>query len=438
MTSTVVKHTALPPLATDQFDVGNTADSLPRLVAAATDCGDLFRIHSPGRKSDTWIVNNPADIRRVLVTNHRNYTKGPGIDRIRILLGDGIMTSEGEAWRRRRRMIQPLFHRRIVEQFGQAIEGSIARSLEAWRAAARGGEAINLSEALRTLTLDIILRAVFGGDLEDLVTPTGSNPFTIVADDPSRDLRFAYKFRSLRRLVAELIARRRVSAESRFDLLGMLVAARDKDSGAPLSDAEILDEVMTLIVAGHETSASALNWTWYLLAQHPAAAARLHAEVDATPLPAPAGLADAERLHYTRAVIEEAMRLYPPGWLLSRRTLGEDQLSGWRVPPGTDVLLSPYLIHRHPQHWPEPERFLPERFLEPTAHPRDRWIYIPFGAGPRHCVGESFALYELTVHVARVARALKLEYLDEGPVELEAAINLRARRDLRMRPTQRH
>ena len=438
MTSTVAKHSALPPLAADQFDVGSTDDSLERLVAAASAGGDVFRIYAPGRKSETWIVNNPADIRRVLVTNHRNYTKGQGIDRVRILLGDGIMTSEGAAWRRARRMIQPMFHRRMIERFGEVIEASVARGLADWQAAAARHEIINLSEALRGLTLDIILRAVFGADLDELIARTGRNPFTLVAEDPSRDLRFAYRFRSLRRLILELIARRRADAEERFDLFGLMIAARDKDDGQPLSDAEVVDEVVTLIVAGHETSASALNWTWYLLANHPQAAERLHAEVDAISLPLAPRIAEAEQLHYTQAVIQEAMRLYPPGWLLTRRTLEADELSGFRVPPATDVMLSPYLIHRHPDHWPEPERFLPERFLGAGPHPRDRWIYIPFAAGPRHCVGESFALHELTLHVARVARQLRLEYLDDGPVELEAAINLRARRDLRMRPVTRH
>jgi cytochrome P450 len=205
-----------------------------------------------------------------------------------------------------------------------------------------------------------------------------------------------------------------------------------------MNDAQLLDEVMTLIVAGHETSASALNWTWYLLGTHPAAAARLQAEIDAAPLPAALSLAACEGLRYTQAVIQEALRLYPPGWLLTRRTIAADMLSGYHVPAGAHVMVSPYLIQRHPAHWNDPDTFRPERFLEAGEHPRDRWIYIPFGAGPRHCVGESFAMYEMTVHLARVAQRLRLEVLDDGPPGIDAAINLRTRRDVRVQPVVRH
>ena len=430
--------TTLPPLAQDQFDVGSTADSLERLVAAAGRNGDLFRIHAPGRRSDTWIVNNPADIKHVLVTRHRNFTKGIGLDRVRILLGNGIMTSEGELWRRQRRMIQPMFHRRVLEQFAVLIERCVDDRIEHWTRLAARGEPVDVTQEMSTLTLDIVLRSIFGSDLEWLTDRIGGNPFAIVAEHSARDLAFAYRFRLLSRLVGELVGRRRAAGEEHFDFLGMLIAARDKESGAPMPDRELIDEAMTLVVAGHETTASALNWTWYLLATHPEAFACLTAELDATPQSAGMTLAQSEALHYTQAVICEAMRLYPPGWILTRRTIGPDRLSGYTVPPGTDVILSPYLIQRHPAHWDRPLEFRPERFIAPATDPRDRWIYIPFAAGPRHCIGETFAMYEMTVHVARVARRLRMEYIDEGPLELEAAINLRARRGLNMRLALRH
>ena len=427
----------LPPLAADHFDVGSTEDSLERLVACARSGGPIFRIRAPGRGSDTWVINNPADIKRVLVTNHRNFTKGVGLDRVRILLGNGIMTSEGALWRSQRRMIQPLFHRRVLEQFATLIARCVDERIAHWIELARRGEPVDVTEEMSTLTLDIVLRSVFGSDLAWLTERFGGNPFTIVAEHSARDLQFAYRFRLLNRLVGELVARRRTAGEEHFDFLGMLIAARDKETGAPMPARELLDEAMTLVVAGHETTASALNWTWYLLATHPDAFARLTAELDATPEHAVMTLAQSEALHYTQAVIHEAMRLYPPGWILSRRTIGPDLLSGYAVPPGTDVMLSPYLIHRHPAYWDGPLEFRPERFLEAASDPRDRWIYIPFAAGPRHCIGETLAMYEMTVHVARVARRLQMEYLDDGPLELEAAINLRARRGLRMRLARR-
>jgi enediyne biosynthesis protein E7 len=429
---------ALPPLAPEHFDVGSTEDSLERLVAAAEHCGDLFRIRAPGRRSDTWIVNNPADIKRVLVTNHRNYTKGVGLDRVKILLGNGIMTSEGDLWRRQRRMIQPMFHRRVTEGFGALIERCIDERIGRWQGFASRGEPVEVTEEMSALTLDIILQAIFGGDLEWLTTRWGGNPFAIVTENASRDLQFAYKFRSLTRLVGELVARRRASGEEHHDFLGMLIDARDKEHGAPMPDRELIDEVMTLVVAGHETSAAALNWTWYLLATHPQAYTRLSAELDATPERRGMGFDDAEALRYTQAVIKEAMRLYPPGWLLTRRAIGPDTLSGYTAPAGTDVMLSPYLIQRHPGHWERPAEFRPERFLDAADDPRDRWIYIPFAAGPRHCVGENFAMYEMTLHVSRVARRWHLEYIDDGPIGIEAAINLRTRRGLRMWLRPRH
>ena len=436
MTPDPNQHTAarrLPPLAADRFDVGSTEDSLERLVAVARDAGPVFRIFAPGRDCDTWIINNPSDIKRVLVGNHRNYTKGVGLDRVRILLGNGIMTSEGEVWRRQRRMIQPFFHRRVIEQFASLVDRCVEERLARWQASAAKGAAIDITEEMSELTLDIVVGSIFGTDLQRLIAETGTNPFNIVTEQSARNLQFAYKFRSLTRLVADVARQRRATGEEHFDFLGMLMAARDKDSGEPMSERELLDEVMTLVVAGHETSASALAWSWYLLARHPEAMAKLEAEVDAAPTTAALGFQASENFRYTQAVLQEAMRLYPPGWLLSRRTIAADVLSGYEVPAGADVMLSPYLIQRHPDYWDRPEEFRPERFIGAASDPRDAWIYIPFAAGPRHCVGENFAMYEMTVHLARVARDWRLEYLDEGPVEIEAAINLRSRKSLRMR-----
>jgi cytochrome P450 len=385
-----------------------------------------------------WIVNNPADIKRILVTNHRNYTKGIGLDRVKILLGNGIMTSESDLWRRQRRMIQPFFHRKVVEKYAALIEQCVDECLARWATLAARHEPIDVTEEMSQLTLDIVLKSIFGSDLEWLANRMGGNPFAVVSDHSARDLQFAYKFRSLCRLVGELVDKRRAGNEEHFDFLGMLMHARDRDTDEPMPQRLLIDETMTLVVAGHETTASALTWTWYLLATHPDCFERLAAEVDALPVAEHMTYQQSEELRYTQAVLEEAMRLYPPGWILSRCTIGPDILSGYTVPSGTDVMLSPYLIHRHPAHWPEPDRFQPERFLATGEDPRDRWIYIPFAAGPRHCVGENLALYEMTVHLARVARHWRMEYVEDAAPELEAAINLRTRRNLKMRLVARH
>jgi len=395
--------------------------------------GDTYRVFVPSRRSYTYVIHHPDDVKRVLVSNHRNYTKGVGLDRVKILLGKGIMTSEGELWKRQRYMMQPLFHRRVITEFAEVIAQANDRFIARWAGLARAGELINLTDEMSELTLEIVLRSIFGRDLDRLSKELGGNPFEVVTREQVRDLQFAYKFRSLTKLVAQLIAKRRASSEEHFDYVAMLMNARDKESGEPMGERELIDEIMTLIVAGHETTASGLNWTWYLLSQHPQVEARLHAEIDAAAdLPAPT-LTEVEALGYTRQVIDEALRLYPPGWLLSRRTIDADVLGGYPVPAGANVLLPLYLLHRHPHFWKDPEAFDPGRFAPEHEAERPRFAYMPFAAGPRHCIGETFALYEMLGHLYKVARRYRLRYVPDKPLELEAQINLRTRHPLHMR-----
>jgi cytochrome P450 len=426
-----------PPEAELQFDVGSTDDSLERMIELFARHGDTYRVFVPARRSYTYVIHHPDDVKRVLVSNHKNYTKGVGLDRVRILLGKGIMTSEGELWKRQRYMMQPLFHRRVISAFANVIAQENDRFISRWELLAGRGELVSLTDEMSELTLAIVLRSIFGRDLDRLRQQLGGNPFEVVTREQSRDLQFAFKFRSLTKLVAQLLARRRAEPEEHFDYVAMLMEARDKESGEPMGERELIDEVMTLIVAGHETTASGLNWTWYLLSQHPQSEARLHAEIDAAPqLPAP-GLAQMEALPYTQQVVNEALRLYPPGWLLSRRTIEADVLGGYAVAPGTNVLLPLYLLHRHPRFWKDPESFEPARFAPEHEAERPRFAYMPFAAGPRHCIGETFALYEMLVHLYKVARRYRLVYVPDKPLELEAQINLRTRHPLHMRLERR-
>ena len=427
----------LPPLSPQAYDIASTEDSLARMVVDFSRLGDTYRVFAPGRRSETWVIHNPDDIRRVLVTRHRNYTKGIGLDRVKILLGNGIMVSEGGFWRRQRRMLQPMFHRRVVEQFARVILEENERLLSSWRRSAAAGEPVDVTTATSTLALAIILRALFGTDLEHLAgsdwmsDPAARNPFCVVTQMPERNLEFACRFRSLAKLVHALIEGRRAQREEHFDYLAMLMNARDGETGEAMNDRELVDEIMTLVVAGHETTAATLNATWWLLSAHAAADARLAAEVAGLADEWLPDYADTATLRWTQAVLQEALRLYPAGWLLTRRTIEADELGGAPVPPGTDVLLSPYLVHRHPAHWDEPEAFRPERFDPGAVERRHPCAYIPFAAGPRHCIGENFAMYEMTVHLARVARRFRLRHLDEGPIQWEAHVNLRTRNSLR-------
>ncbi len=428
---------AQPPEAEPPFDIGSSDDSLERMTDLFARLGDIYRVYAPGRKSYTYVVNHPDDVKRVLVANHRNYTKGIGLDRVKILLGNGIMTSEGELWRRQRYMMQPLFHRRVITEFARVIGEANDRFIERWDGASRRGERINLTEEMSELTLDVVLRAIFGRDLERLSQELGGNPFQVVTREQARNLQFAYRFRSLTKHVADLIRRRREGAEEHTDYVAMLMNARDKETGAAMADRQMIDEIMTLVVAGHETTASGLNWTWYLLSQHPDVDARLYAEISAAPELSAPSLAEVETLSYTRQVVDEALRLYPPGWLLSRRAIGPDVLAGHEIPAGSDILLCLYLLHRHPRYWKEPDAFRPERFAPSHDSERPRFAYMPFAAGPRHCIGETFALYEMLVHLYKVARRFRLIRDSDEPIALEAQINLRTRKPLFMRLERR-
>src|ERR1700719_2087437 len=345
-----------PPEAELQFDIGSTDDSLERMIELFARLGDIYRVFVPARGSYTYVIHHPDDVKRVLVSNHRNYTKGIGLDRVRILLGKGIMTSEGELWKRQRYMMQPFFHRRVITEFAAIPGAANDRCLERWEALAQRGDPVNLTDEMSELTLEIVLPPVFGRDLDRLTRELGDNPFAVVTREPARDLQFAYRFRSLTKVVAQVSARRRAEAE-----------------------------------------------------------ARLHSEIDAAPELAPPGLAQMEALKYTQQVVNEALRLYPPGWLLSRRTIEADVLGGYPVPPGTNVLLPLYLLHRHPGFWRDPEAFSPERFAPGHEAERPRFAYMPFAAGPRHCIGESFALYEMLMHLYKMVRRFRLIYVPDKP-----------------------
>jgi cytochrome P450 len=273
--------------------------------------------------------------------------------------------------------------------------------------------------------------------LERLERQLGANPFEVVAKEPNRDLKFAFRFRSLGRLVAELIERRRHDTEEHFDFLSMLMATRDRNTDSGMSERELIDEVLTLIVAGHETTASSLAWTWLLISQHPEVAAALSAEADAAAAAHPLGLDAAESLHFTTQVLQESLRLYPPGWLFTRRTIEADELGGFPIAPRTDVFICPYLLHRHPDYWDEPEEFRPQRFEAVDAAERHRFSYIPFSVGPRHCIGENIAMFEMLVHLQTMCKRFRLTRTIPEPIELEAQINLRIRSNLTMTVEER-
>ena len=426
-----------PPRAVETLDITFETDALTTLVRLFEQHGDAYRAFSPALERDIWVLSHPDHVRHVLVDHHANFTKGIGIERVAILLGNGLMTSEGDEWRTQRRLVQPSFHRTVIATWMPHIHAANERLAAKWAAAARSGSTFNVTQDMSEVTLDVVLRALFGDDLHRLGSPSGDNPFALLTDHTARNLAFAYQFRQLgKRIMADVDRRRRENVRSN-DIVSLLIDARDRQTGEPMSDRQLLDEILTLIVAGHETTASSLNWFWYLLTQSPDVAAHLHAEVDAGPHSAP-GYEQLAGYPYVRRALDETLRLYPPGWLLTRRSIEAATIGGHALPPRTDVLISPYLIQRHPAYWPEPGAFDPDRFLPEANAARNRFVYLPFGLGPRACIGEHLALIEMHAHVITLARRFELTLAAGQTIEMEPQVNLRTRQPVHMRIRERH
>jgi cytochrome P450 len=422
----------LAPGPQERYDLDANDDSLPVLQDLLQRYGETCRVPSLTRGNDSLVIHNPEDIRQVLLTKRSNYVKGAGMERVRVLLGNGLIVSDGDLWSRQRRMMQPAFQGEAIRGFAPLVQQVNSDLIERWAGHAARDEPIDLTHDLSAVALTIVLRALFSRDFDRLIEAEGGSPFDLLTQESRRDLQFAAKFRALARFVRAMIDARRQERRVEPDWLSRLMEARDKDSGEPMPDRALLDEVMTLIVAGHETTASTLNWAWYLLSQHPAAEARLHAEVDEAPA-VPASEEPLAGSSCVEQVLQESLRLYPPVWLFSRRALADDLLGGYHVPAGTDIFICPYLLHRHAGQWDRPEEFRPERFTPAAAAGRHRFAFLPFSAGPRFCIGAGFAMAEMAAHLVMVARRFRLQYLGPVPAEAEFQINLRTRHALQMR-----
>ncbi|HUK00599.1 MAG TPA: cytochrome P450 [Stellaceae bacterium] len=397
----------------------------------------------------TFFVNEPGAIKHILLDNAANYHKTE-ITR-RLLepgLGRGLLTSEGETWRRHRRIMAPAFDHRSIVGYAPIMTEIAERLVAEWDSRPEGTE-FDVAAAMMHATLHIISRTMFASDSDDIVdiVEKGVERYQAEVRPGLADLlelpvwlsrlgsahhpeRIFTEFdRAIDRLLA---ARERDAASQPKDLLARLIAARDEETGGGMSAGEVRNQVVTIFMAGHETTALALTWTWYLLSQHPAVEAKLHAELEAalggrTPRHDQLG-----QLPYTRMVIEEAMRLYPPAHTLSRTAMGEDEVLGRRIPKGAQIMIVPWLLHRNPRLWQDPERFDPERFAPDRAASRARFAYIPFGAGPRICIGAAFAMAEAMLILATVAQRYRLRLKPGFPVEPQGLITLRPRHGMRM------
>lgn len=418
--------------------------------------GDVWSFWVPRSLSGRMLVHvvlRPEHAEQVLKTNAANYKKSAAYRRLGHIVGEGLLTSEGEFWRRQRRLSQPAYHRRRLGMLAEAIVETTRRMMEErWRPAADRGEAVDVAEEMRRLALAIVGRVMLSVDLSKEASEVGwaVNEFLAYADRHIRrlyspppsiptpaNLRFRRASRIMDELVYGIIRERRASGEDRGDLISMLLLARDEDTGESMSDQQVRDEVMTTLIAGHETTAAALAWSSWLLATRPDTGKELRREVREVLGNKPAGLEHVGRdgaLRYTRRVFEETLRLYPPAWMIARIAEQEDEIGGYRIPRGSRVAVSPYLIHRNPEVWPEPARFDPDRFSPEQHESRHRFAHIPFGGGPRGCIGVNLARMEGPLVLATLAQGCELIPAPGARVRTTLGVTLRPAPSVPMLP----
>ena len=404
---------------------------------AADRYGDL--VHLKAGPYHGFLACDPADIKHVLQDNARNYHKSPLYDRLRDSLGNGLLTSEDSFWLRQRRLAQPAFHRQRVQAMAEAMVDCTRQMLERWDGIASRGDAIDIVAEMMALTQAIIVRTMFSTDLGataaivnrtwPIINRRIGETFWSTKLETSLPLpanrRFWRALRELETVVYQIIADRRKTRRDESDLLSMFLAARDEETGAGMTDRQLRDEVVTMLLAGHETTSLALSWTYYLLSQHPEVEQGIADEVERVIGDGQPGFEHLDRLICTRRAIEESLRLYPPAWGFSRRALGDDGIGGYRVPRGSLVFVIPFVIHRRPKLWPNPDRFDPDRFTPEQEAQRPRFAYIPFGGGPRGCIGNQFAMVEAQLIVAAVAQRYRIELVRDQDIRPEPLITLR-------------
>jgi cytochrome P450 len=424
-----------------QFLVTLATDKLGLFGAMARN-GDVSQIMlGPQRVA---LLSHPDDIQTMLVSKQKSFVKGRALEVTKVLLGEGLLTSEGEHHLRQRRLIQPAFHKERLASYGASMTELADKLQGKWHA----NERLDVHEQMMRVTLAIAGRTLFDadvdGDAHDVaealelslrmfnraILPMGML-FEYAPIPWVRELHRAR--RRMDALIHRLIEERRAEGRDRGDLLSMLIGARDDEGDhTGMTDRQLRDELITLMMAAHETTANALTWTWYLLSQNPEAEAMLHAELDRELGGRLPTAADLQHLPYTRQVLAESMRIYPPAWAVERRALEDVEIGGYTIRKGTVVLACQYFVHRDPRWWPDPERFRPERWSE-TTRDRPKFAYFPFGAGTRICVGEHFAWMEGMLVLATIAQRWRMQYEEPGSPVPEPLVTLRPRDGLAMR-----
>ena len=437
-----------PPGPPPRFLVGNfplfSDDPLAVFSRWAREFGDIFYYRAGW--INVYFLNHPDMIEAVLVSQAQHFAKDKVIQNSRWFLGEGLLTSEGPEWRRQRRLCQPAFHRSRLASYGQIMTTYAEEMLATWR----DGDVRDIHQEMMQLTMRIVAKVLFGvevkqdtervaGALNVLMRHTSGGrmilpPALLHLPFPAL-LRVKRAVREIDEIVNRIIRQRRACDEDTGDLLSMLIASRDED-GSHMTDRQLRDEIMTFLLAGHETTAVSLSWTWYLLSQHPEAGQKLRQELDDVLGGRTPQLEDLARLPYTDKVVKESMRLYPPAWSLARAVTKEIELAGYPLPAGSNVVMSPWIMHRDPRFFENPSQFDPDRWTPETTQRLPRFAYFPFGGGPRLCIGASFATMEACLILAAIAQRFQLRLVPGHPVAPQPGITLRPRHGMRMNMTK--
>jgi cytochrome P450 len=418
-------------------------DPLTFLQDAAREHGDI--VYFKMGPQEVYFLNHPDHVKDVLVTHHQNFIKGRALQRSKRLLGEGLLTSEGDFHRRQKRLAQPAFHKQRVAAYGRMMTDYASRVSLRWQ----DGQTLDIAHEMMSLTLSIVGKTLFDADVEAEAEEIGEAltavmelfnamllPFSELLEKlplPQKR-RFQKAKDRLDTTIYRLINERRHSGEDHGDLLSMLLLAQDEEGdGGQMTDEQVRDEALTIFLAGHETTANALTWTWYLLSQNPSVEAKLHAELDAVLEEGRAPtFEDVPKLRYTEMVLAESMRLYPPAWAIGRLALKNYEVGGYTVPANSLVLLSQYVMHRDERYFPQAARFDPERWTAEAREARPTYSYFPFGGGPRRCIGEGFAWMEGILLIATLARKWRMSFVTGHPVEPRPVITLRPKHGMRM------
>lgn len=430
------------PLVGNTLEVQRDAPGFYRWLAR--EYGDIVSYRF--MRWPSILVNHPDYIKHILQENYRNYSKNVFNYRMLVwFVGLGLLTGEGDSWLHSRRLMQQAFHRQRIVAFGAMMTANTGAMIERWQPAIENGRPLQMDEEMMRLTLANVSEALFSINISDEAGAIG-RAFALVNGHYGdyvatllfpphiplpRNRRFRAALAQLDQFVYSLIRERR-HRNDKHDLLAMLLDARDEETGLGMDDTQLRHEIMTLLFAGHETTANALTWTWYLLAQYPDAEARLQAELDKVLGGRAPVVEDLVNLPYTRMVLDETLRLYPPVWFIPRRVVEDDEMGGYIIPKNSMIHFSPYVVHRHPAFWEEPDTFDPERFAPERAAGRLRFAYCPFGGGPRLCIGNAFALMEAQIVLATVAQRFRFSLVPGKKVTLLPQITLSPRNGLRM------